>query len=126
MSDDLSVWVCEDCYIAHHFGFFPCGPSSECGGTQHNCKPGVIMWHIGEGDTVSDREPLTLLDGYEIYDGTCSNHYDGQDPDDDECKICGRGAEEDGVQSFTWSSCEGCGSHLGGGRSLLTLREVNG
>ena len=45
-----NVWVCVDCYFAHHYG-----------ATEHDGQ-----WFAGESDTPCDREPLALLEGLEL------------------------------------------------------------
>lgn len=51
------AWVCVDCYFAHHYG------ARQVDGE----------WFAGESDTPADREPLALLEGYELGDGTGEN-----------------------------------------------------
>lgn len=66
------------------------------------------QWFAGESDVAADREPLALLAGYELADNTDSE-------------------TEEGITTFSWSSCEGCGSMLGGSRyrlALFTSRET--
>lgn len=59
-------------------------------------------WFAGESDTACDREPLTLLEGCELADNTDSETGEGMD-------------------DFSWRSCQGCGSTLGGSRYRLAL-----
>lgn len=80
-----TVRVCTDCYIAHHYG-----------AAEHDGK-----WFAGESDTPCDREPLALLEGYDLADATDSEYDDG----------------------FSWGTCDGCGSNLGGTRFLLAIFE---
>ena len=88
-----NVEVCTDCYYAHH-GLEDDGPTP-------------------------DREPLGLVDpADEITDNTCSNH-DGDD--ENACTYCGQDGYETGETEFSWSSCEGCGSNLGGARYRLAV-----
>ena len=62
-------------------------------------------WYAGESDTPSDRKPLALLEDYELADNTDLE-------------------TEEGMTTFSWSSCEGCGSTLGGARYRLALFTV--
>jgi hypothetical protein len=116
------VWVCTDCYFAHHYG------------TRYEAVPDasgetVMMWFVGESDRPCEAgEPLSKLDGFEVTDHTCSDHYYGQDPQEDDdgeftepCEQCGGTDREDGLIEFSWRACQGCGSHLGGARYRLAL-----
>jgi ribosomal protein L37AE/L43A len=122
MADLADVWVCTDCYFAHHYG------ATEVDG----------QWYAGESDTPSDREPLGLIPDIGhvsgiwrvtfVSDNTCSEHsvseiLDGDEYEIDttECPHCGQRGWEDGHTEFTWSSCDGCGSHLGGSRYRLAI-----
>jgi len=82
------VWVCTDCYFAHHYG-----------ATEHEGA-----WYAGESDTPADWEPLHELEGFHLADNTDSN-------------------TGDGIDTFSWSSCDGCGSTLGGSRYRLAIFE---
>ncbi len=138
------IWVCTDCYFAHHYGAH-----------EHEGE-----WFAGESDEPCDREPLSDgLEGFELTDNTCSNHTwdreqecpvcddgvvewlpvrspplmwesgypvlcwvcDGTGKIEEPCQHCGSDGDEDGLQEFSRSSCEGCGSHLGGHRFRLHL-----
>lgn len=109
--DHSDVWVCHDCYIAHHYG-------------SHEHEGG---WFAGDSDTPTDREPLARLADLEITDNVCSNHEVGQgiDPDGEDIRIpcihCGSDDFDDGEHEFSWSSCDGCGSSLGGSRYRLAV-----
>ena len=59
-------------------------------------------WYAGESDTPSDREPLNKLEEYDIADNTDSE-------------------TGEGIETFSWRSCDGCGSNLGGSRYRLAL-----
>ena len=59
-------------------------------------------WFAGDSDTPTDREPLTLLE-------TASYVGDWTDAESGE-----------GIDSFSWRQCEGCGSTLGGERYRLS------
>jgi hypothetical protein len=113
-----NAMVCVDCYFAHHYGAH-----------EHEGK-----WYAGDSDTPCDQEPLGELEGFEVSDNTCSNHYYGQscatveDEDADNygenvepCEQCGSSDDDNGIEEFSWHSCSGCGSHLGGARYRLHL-----
>jgi hypothetical protein len=86
---DGYVWVCDDCYTAHHYG------AHERAG----------QWFAGESDTPSELEPLGELARWcELADATDLE----------------TGA---GLDGFSRSSCDGCGSRLGGARSRLAYKE---
>ncbi len=61
------------------------------------------QWFAGESDTPCDREPLNL----------CSMDDELADNTDSETG--------EGIQDFSWSSCDGCGSTLGGARYRLAV-----
>ena len=63
------------------------------------------QWFAGESDTPCDREPLSKLEGYDLADDTDSE-------------------TGEGLEDFSWSACEGCGSPLGGARARLALFEI--
>ena len=94
--DHSDAWVCVDCYFAHHYG----------------ARHVDGEWFAGESDTPCDREPLALLEGYELADNTYVNGDNPEDPD------------ETGERTFSWRSCEGCGSTLGGSRHRLACFKV--
>lgn len=100
----FDAWVCTDCYFAHH------GQDENAG-------------------QAPPRPPLALLDGYEITDNTCSDHYVGNVEDSDgnnvtlACIHCGSDDEDSGERVFSWSRCDGCGSTLGGARHRLAIWE---
>lgn len=107
-----NVWVCTDCYFAHHYGAH-----------QHDGQ-----WFAGESDTPCEREPLALLAGDDLSDNTCSDHYYEQDCSKNEdgentepCAQCGSSDDENGMDDFSWSWCAGCGSTLGGSRYRLAV-----
>lgn len=93
---NFEAWVCIDCYFAHHYG------------TTHRTHvvDGVTVsdeWFAGESDTPCDCEPLNLLDGCDLSDNTDSETGEGMD-------------------TFSSSYCQGCGSSLGGERYRLAAR----
>lgn len=104
MNDGI-VWVCEDCYFAHHYGHRDIVVVGRLGAGLNNERAGRA-WVVGPDfsypENVADREPLRLLDGYDLYDNT--------DAETDE-----------GIDTFSWSSCDGCGSTLGGSRYRLAI-----
>lgn len=140
--DLATVWVCTDCYFAHHYGYSTVErPLTEgeavryLSGYDHGVSGDIIetvegvaarQFFAGDSDTPSDREPLNLLDGL-LYDNTCSNHYYGQDPQptdehdvyDEPCNQCGHNGDENGITEHSQSQCDGCGSILGGPRYRL-------
>ena len=111
--DDGDVWVCTDCYIAHHYG-------------RHEHDG---LWYSGESDEPCELEPLGKLDDVDLSDNTCSDHDADETRDDDyvlieiPCTHCGQTGYENGIQDFTWHSCHGCGSNLGGSRYRLHWTE---
>jgi ribosomal protein L37AE/L43A len=142
------VWVCTDCYFAHHYGAYQQDfLADELGALsdEENLNGLVVeLWYAGEDDEPvggwheikvngtldHNREPLGRLRVYEIADNTCSDHYYGQNPEVDEddydrfteaCEQCGSFSNENGIREFDWSRCDGCGSPLGGHRYRLHL-----
>ena len=99
-----NIWVCTDCYFAHHYGV-----------REHDGK-----WYAGESDEPSELKPLGKVWDDELTDNTCADH-DGTD--DKVCTHCREATYEDGMEEFTWRSCDGCGSHLGGSRHRLAVWE---
>lgn len=87
------VYVCEDCYFAHHYGYVA-GPDNN--------------WLVGPDcdpdKDATDREPLARLAGLDVSDNTNSE-------------------TGEGIDTFSWTSCQGCGSHLGGSRYRLAIFE---
>jgi hypothetical protein len=74
----INVWVCTDCYFAHHYGAH-----------EHEGA-----WYAGDSDTPANREPLALLvgkgqPGY-LFDNTNSETGEGIDEfSRDRCDGCG-------------------------------------
>lgn len=103
----------------------------------------VVEWFAGESDERCEGgEPLAELPEYghvsgnwrvtSISDFTCANHdfdtpyseaYDEDDPDQmvEPCTHCGQAGWETGITEFTWRSCDGCASNLGGSRYRLAI-----
>lgn len=87
-----TLWVCVDCYMAHH---------------------GLLETEMGYEPT---HAPLGLLEpDSDVTAGLMWAEHE-----------CDRASWDDGDecscehQTFSWSPCEGCGSHLGGSREALT------
>lgn len=149
--DEGDVWVCVDCFFAHHYGYRVVDrtPTDD---EFHNWKADYLRGHdlpnliysdhdptgyvvreffAGESDGPCDREPLNLLSDYDLYDDTCPNHYvtdlldeDGEPTvDTTTCGECGQDGYENGLDEFTWHRCGGCGSTLGGSRYRLHWEE---
>jgi hypothetical protein len=148
-----NAMVCVDCYFAHHYGAHEHEREAEddeveayLNGYDERSIMGlefvetdaglmVKEWFAGKSDQRCEGgEPLRLLEGLEISDNTCSNHYYGQscatveDEDADNygenvepCEQCGSSDDDNGIEEFSWHSCSGCGSHLGGSRYRLHL-----
>lgn len=89
-------WVCTDCYFCHH------GTSEEERGEAY---PENVLSLIPE-----DAE-VTAGMMWEEHAEDCPNRIAGENVDECECEQI----------TFTWSSCEGCGSALGGSRDALTV-----
>lgn len=117
--------VCTDCYFAHHYGatkiereateseavryfhgYADRAYERELMGLEFEETPEglqVTEWFAGESDQRCEGgEPLSKLGGFEIWDSTDSE-------------------TGEGIEEFTWRSCQGCGSHLGGTRYRLHL-----
>lgn len=116
--------VCVDCYISYHYGYRAVDAAEDYAIGYPGDDTGLAdgLWWVGESDQVTDREPLHRVpSGMFLHDDTCSNHYYGQDEADDECDQCGRPADDGtGIDTFSWSRCDGCGSTLGGSRYRMT------
>jgi ribosomal protein L37AE/L43A len=119
---DGDLWVCTDCYFAHHYG-------------AHEIKVedadsyNEAGWYAGESDRPCDREPLGECEHLELADNTCSDHYYGQSCETNEdgenvepCDHCRRSDDENGIREFDWWRCDGCGSRLGGSRYRLAYK----
>lgn len=141
LTDYGTIWVCEDCYFAHHYGITIVAvneigyelpihwyemPTVLFAGD----ATGGFRFFAGETDSPCDRLPLGRIDAeLHVADNTCSNHYYGQDPQptdehdvyDVPCEHCGQNGDENGIDEFSWRSCDGCGSTLGGARYRLAL-----
>ena len=92
--ESIALWVCTDCYTAYHYGAVEI---TDADADEHN-PPG---WYAGLSDIPADREPLTELDWSRLADDTNSNSADS------------------GIDTFSSSTCNGCGSRLGGSRYRL-------
>lgn len=95
MKDTCTIWVCQDCML-HHAN----GECSSC--------------HTDEGH---DREPMGLTHPSEVAMGmskeehSCDTRWSDWWERDCGCE----------TKTFSWSSCGGCGSTLGGERHAMTL-----
>lgn len=106
MQDSCTIWVCQDCLLHHANG--------ECG----NCHENILA--IGEGEDAHDREPWCWIDNadQQVTMGSRQEEH-----------ICGRqnGTYFDEcdcdceMNTFSWHSCDGCGSRLAGERYAFTL-----
>lgn len=92
------------------------------GTNMRNMVPTVVQWVCQDcfilhcnGDISPDcpnpDDLMTKLDGYEPSAGMLREEH-GCDEDDEECDC--------ETISFSWSSCDGCGSNLGGERHAMT------
>lgn len=63
-------------------------------------------FYAGDTDTAADREPLSRV-------GEGMRLWDAVDTDTGE-----------GMETFSWSWCEGCGSQLGGSRYSLSVETI--
>lgn len=93
-----TIWVCTDCLMVAANGELP-DPEPEC-------EP----WSKLEGEFVT----MGLV--AEEHNEDCPNvdHETGEWLGIGDCTGCE-------TQDFSWSNCEGCGSHLGGSRHAFTL-----
>ena len=62
------------------------------------------QWYVNDSDTPCELEPLKFLDDVDLWDNTDSE-------------------TGEGIDEFSWSSCDGCRSHLGGSRYRLHWTE---
>jgi hypothetical protein len=96
------LWVCSCCLLEYANG--------EC------CEMhGNLFEAATEGADISTEEPMPWSLGWKPGEVTMgmlrSEHEEGCNPDEDcACEY----------RSFTWSSCDGCGSPLGGDRYAFT------
>jgi hypothetical protein len=142
------VRVCTDCYFAHHYGCRPV-PIDPVEGDTYTIFAGtgetwtvgenivtdpgfftgcifddngdvtarsvhhrdnmvvavrVVRWQVGDSDDLVDLEPLRNLLDVDLWDNTDSD-------------------TGEGIDEFSWSSCDGCGSSLGGSRYRLHWTE---
>ena len=135
--NDGDVWVCTDCYFAHHYGvtWMSREPNGDLYGPWTFEERAELIgehdwvWFAGESDEPCELEPLGKLDDVDLSDNTCSDHDADETRDDDyelieiPCTHCGQTGYENGIQEFSWSSCGGCGSNLGGSRYRLHWTE---
>lgn len=106
------AWVCQDCYVAHHYGSYAMMLSDD-GDLDGPLDPGEldylranspqrIIWFANEDDEPvggwyeirhnhsleHNREPLWALRGFEVFDNICSNHEWDREM---ECSVCDDG-----------------------------------
>lgn len=137
-----AVWVCVDCYFTHHYGCHEHDGRWYAGESDTPCesgKPLRLVWDDDLSDwTCSDHANYTAVCpgckglGY----GTWSSERhlpdihrpihectlcEGTGELPIPCPHCGSSDDENGMIEFTWSSCQGCGSHLGGSRHRLAI-----
>lgn len=91
-----TVWVCIDCYFAHH------GITEDERGEPY---PEGVLSQLDEYDDVT----AGLL--WTEHDSECANRLAGQWVDECSCEQI----------EFTWAACHGCGSRPGGSREALTV-----
>ena len=88
-----TIWVCTDCMILHANGDEPTDPRED--------EP--APWALWD-------------DGSDVTMGITREDHDCDDPDAwERADDCGCERRE-----FSWSQCQGCGSHLGGSRYAFT------
>ena len=91
----VTIWVCVDCMLAHHYP----GEYEDSTGEEWCNYPDAKMGDITAG-TICDRAD----DDFHVYES---------DEHSEECETI----------SFSWNPCEGCGSKLGGARHAFTIWE---
>lgn len=96
-----TVKACTDCLVASEYGHRPVADDEDASTSSGYNADAEKLWWVGEGDRVTDVEPLNRLDGYHIT-AVC----------DEDC------------ESFSSSPCQGCGSTLGGDRHHLAIWEA--
>jgi hypothetical protein len=99
--ETVVIWVCTCCML--------CEANGECcADDTHGGDSREPLSAIGPGDSI------TLGMGRDEHDEQCQTYTThGAPASDYECDCENR--------SFSWSTCEGCGSHLGGERHAMTL-----
>lgn len=112
MADTYTIWVCQDC-IMHH-------ANGECG----NCH--VNLYYQDHETDAHDREPLGLVDNTKVTMGMMWEEHDSScllsgDSGSVPLEIANTYECNCETMTFSWSSCEGCGSTLGGERHAMTL-----
>lgn len=115
-----TIDVCIDCYIAHHYGwrFVDDAQRESTAQERYDYMAGYIseppsgkfvetedfglivegLWYAGESDHPCNVEPLSRCKGLELTSGDDDPH-------------------------FAHTTCDGCGSHLGGDRHQLYYQE---
>jgi len=88
-----TLWVCVDCYVLHCNGDI----SPDCP------NPDDLLSRF-------DRLGITVTAGILFAEHECGRTDGDWSPDECECE----------ERTFNWSSCDGCGSPLGGSRYAMT------
>jgi hypothetical protein len=116
--DAITYWVCVDCYEVHHGIREHEETTAETARriVRHGMAD-VLRWL---GEDPYDGEPLSRIPEdaevtagllFEEHDDDCPNRKVGEWVVDCDCER----------MTFTWLSCDGCGSTLGGAREALTV-----
>jgi len=94
-----TVWVCQCCALSHANG--------ECCADDTHGGDGIAPWSLVDDARYSVTAGLLWEEHHE----ECPNHQAGEWVDECDCEDLG----------FSWSSCDGCGSTLGGTRRAHAL-----
>jgi len=94
-----NLWVCQCCALSHANG--------ECCAEDSHGGDGIAPWSLVDDARFSVTAGLLL----DEHDQECNNRQAGEWIDDCECD----------TREFSWSSCDGCGSSLGGARHAHSL-----
>ena len=92
------ILVCQDCYLAHHFGEASEDPDYVV--TDNTCTNHYYGQDVGNWQDAANS-------------GTV-------------CDQCGQASADDGLYEVKWQSCDGCGSHLGGARYRMHVWGAGG
>ena len=98
MSETMTLGFCDDCHLYLH------GYSAEELGREPNSEAPEPLSRVDECDISAG---LMLTE----HEETCENRAAGEHLTDCSCE----------EPWFSWSPCQGCGSHLGGDRYPVTL-----
>lgn len=94
------IMVCDDCYSVHHFG---------------DIGEGTMVFGLYDRETGRQSIALAELRNAEVlaaYDALGGDQYVTDNTDSN---------TGDGIDTFSWSRCQCCGSTLGGSRSRLQI-----